>query len=58
MKENAVSKCLAALDILAIASILLKITGGISWSWIWVLSPIWIGLIFFVIVIVIAYCKK
>ncbi len=25
----------------------LKVTGLISWSWLWVLSPIWITLLFF-----------
>ena len=27
--------------------VLLKITGLISWSWLWVLSPIWLTLLFF-----------
>lgn len=30
----------------AIVFIVLKLTGTIAWSWIWVLSPIWIGLAF------------
>jgi len=36
-----------ALTILFIA---LKLTGYISWSWLWVLSPLWLGvaLVFFV----------
>ena len=29
---------------LAIAFIILKLCGVISWSWLWVLSPIWISL--------------
>lgn len=37
--------------LLAIAFIVLKLTGFINWSWWWVLSPLWIGfLIIFVIV--------
>ena len=28
--------------LLTIAFIVLKLTGVISWSWIWVLAPIWI----------------
>lgn len=28
---------------LTIAFIVLKLTGHIGWSWVWVLSPIWIA---------------
>jgi CHASE2 domain-containing sensor protein len=31
---------------LAIVFIALKLTGFISWSWLWVLSPLWIPLVF------------
>lgn len=31
--------------LLAIVFITLKLTGYITWSWIWVLSPLWIGLV-------------
>lgn len=31
--------------LLTIAFIVLKLTGVIAWSWLWVLSPIWISLI-------------
>lgn len=30
---------------LTLSLIVLKLGGEISWSWIWVLSPIWIGFI-------------
>ncbi len=30
------------LDVLLIVFVILKLTGLISWSWVWVLSPIWI----------------
>ena len=44
-------------DALALLFIALKLCGVINWSWIWVLSPIWIsisflGLIFLVIVVI------
>lgn len=29
--------------LLTIAFIVLKLTGAIAWSWLWVLSPIWIS---------------
>lgn len=31
-------------SILTILFIGLKLTGYISWSWLWVLSPLWLGL--------------
>lgn len=41
------------LDVLAIIFIILKIIGLIQWSWLWVLSPIWImcGLAFAYLVV-------
>ena len=43
--------------LLAIAFIVLKLIGVITWSWVWVLSPIWIpfvlGLLIFVLIYVI-----
>lgn len=30
-------------NILTIVFIILKLSGRIDWSWIWVLSPMWIG---------------
>jgi len=30
--------------LLTIAFIVLKLCGVIAWSWVWVLSPLWIGL--------------
>ena len=42
------------LGLLAILFIALKLTGYITWSWLWVLAPIWITFIFVVFVIIIA----
>lgn len=36
---------LSFLGMLAIVFITLKLTGNITWSWLWVLSPLWIGLV-------------
>lgn len=36
---------LSFLGTLAIVFIALKLTGNITWSWLWVLSPLWIGFI-------------
>lgn len=32
-------------DVLTIVFIVLKLVGVIDWSWLWVLSPIWISVI-------------
>ena len=42
--------------LLTIVFIVLKLTGYINWPWLWVLSPLWIGLIIFILVVVIAVC--
>jgi Transmembrane Fragile-X-F protein len=41
----------AAPQIALITFIVLKLTGVISWSWWWVLSPLWIGGILLVVVV-------
>ena len=40
--------------LLTILFIGLKLTGVISWSWLWVLAPLWIGAIVYVWVVIIA----
>ena len=42
--------------LLAILFIGLKLTNYIDWSWLWVLSPIWIPIIIFIIVSIIIIC--
>ena len=39
--------------LLAIAFIILKLIGYISWSWLWVLAPIWIPIALSLFVIII-----
>ena len=38
-------------SVLTIVFIVLRLCGVISWSWIWVLSPIWIDVILTLIII-------
>ena len=40
---------------LTIVFIILKLCGVISWSWIWVLSPLWISAVVLVVLIVIVW---
>lgn len=37
---------------LTIAFIVLKLIGVINWSWLWVLSPLWIDLILLVVLLI------
>lgn len=37
--------------LLGIAFIILRLTGTITWSWLWVLSPFWIPVAFILIVL-------
>ena len=39
--------------VLTVVFIVLKLVGVIEWSWIWVLSPLWIGLAFSIVAILI-----
>lgn len=41
-------------EILTLIFIVLKLTGTIHWSWVWVLSPIWITLALIVVLILFA----
>lgn len=40
--------------LLTIVFITLKLTGFITWSWLWVLSPLWIGFVLFVGIFLVA----
>lgn len=46
-------------SLLALLFITLKLTGVITWSWWWVLAPIWIpaliGIVIFIIVLIICF---
>jgi hypothetical protein len=46
------------LSLLAVLLIGLKLTGHIDWSWWWVLSPIWMPLAIFLIVLAIWLARK
>jgi uncharacterized protein (DUF983 family) len=62
MKTNSNSSNSGGIGFAGLLTILfigLKLTGHITWSWWWVLSPLWIGfalvLVFIAIVMVIAF---
>lgn len=42
------------LGLLALIFITLKLTGGIAWSWLWVLAPLWIPTALVIVILVVA----
>lgn len=57
MGNKKTSSGLGLLDVLAIVFIVLKLLGVITWSWVWVLSPIWIQLVIVAIVFIVILIK-
>lgn len=53
MSENTQNNGIGFFGLLGILFIGLKLTGFITWSWVWVLAPIWIPLIIVVIFIIV-----
>ena len=56
IKSNTVGdKCSDLLGLLCIVFIVLKLVGVISWSWWWVLSPVWIPALISIILLLLLY---
>ena len=55
VSATATAKGIGFTGLLTVAFVVLKLCGIIQWSWIWVLSPIWISVILWVIFFVILY---
>ena len=59
MSSSKSSGGLGLCSVLTIVFIVLKLVGVINWSWLWVLSPLWIEVIIaIVLVIIIALIEK
>lgn len=56
MKKEYVYSGMTFGDLLLAAFIVLKLTGVIDWSWWWVLSPLWIPIVFMLVVMLIVVC--
>ena len=50
MKHNHYTFNTNLVEVIAVIFIILKILNVITWSWWWVLSPVWISFIIFIIV--------
>lgn len=57
MRDKKTSSGLGLLDVLAVIFIVLKLLGVITWSWVWVLSPIWIQLVIVAIIFIVILIK-
>ena len=53
-QTNISSSGIGFLGLLTVFFIGLKLTGVITWSWLWVLSPLWISLLLVVLVMFVA----
>lgn len=53
MENNKTSGGIGFTGLLTIVFIVLKLTKVISWSWLWVLSPLWISLALILLVIIV-----
>ena len=54
-KSNDDSAGLGIAEVLTLIFIVLKLIGVIDWPWIWVLSPLWIGIAICVIIAIVVY---
>ena len=54
MTQNNSSSDIGFINMLTILFIALKLTGYITWSWLWVLSPLWIGFSIGMVIMVVA----
>lgn len=58
MSKSDTSSGIGFPGLLAIAFIILKLTNVIDWSWWWVLSPIWIPIVFIVIFLIVGFLLR
>ena len=45
---------ISTLSLLGVAFVVLKLTGYIDWSWIWITLPFWIGIPIFIVILILA----
>ncbi|GEM_PF-402836 len=51
-KESSSSGGIGFVGLLTIVFIVLKLTNYIDWSWVWVLSPLWLSVCFVVVILI------
>lgn len=55
LSASASSSGIGFCGLLTIVFIVLKLIGKITWSWIWVLAPLWISFVIWLIVVIVAF---
>jgi len=58
MNNNSTSGGVGVTGLLLVAFIVLKLTHVIDWSWLWVLSPMWITLLLALVIIVVTVLRN
>ena len=58
MKDNKSSGGISFTGALTLIFIVLKLTKIIKWSWLWVLSPIWISILLAIVIAIFIYIKQ
>ncbi len=54
MSETSTSSAgISSWSLLTICFIVLKLCGVINWSWVWVLAPMWIGILLFIVIMLV-----
>ena len=48
--KNVRNSGMGFISVLTLIFVVLKLTNNISWSWIWLLSPIWISIILMILI--------
>lgn len=51
MENKSSSDGISFCGVLTVLFIALKLTGFIKWSWLWVLSPLWISVILYILLV-------
>lgn len=54
-KNKTVNRGIGTTTLLGIIFIILKISGVIDWEWLWVLSPFWIPIATFVVILLVIF---
>lgn len=53
MEKQIIYQGPGVLSMLLVAFIVLKLCGVITWSWLWVLAPLWISIAFVLVILLI-----
>lgn len=54
MDNNTSTGSIGICTVLFLIFLVLKLTGTIAWSWLWVLAPIWIPVAFWLIIVIVS----